>query len=44
MCALLRQPPKAIRGMWYRNLAALAQSAGVAPRMPTNIRAILSGI
>lgn len=39
--ALLNQPVSDIRQLWYRNLAALTNRAGVIPRLPPTLRDLL---
>lgn len=41
MSALLNQPAPAIRTLWYRNLATLANQAGVTARLPAVLRELL---
>ncbi|MCD0450470.1 TatD family hydrolase [Actinocorallia sp. API 0066] len=42
MSELLNQPSSAIRELWYRNLATLANRASVTSRLPSTLREILS--
>lgn len=42
MSELLNQPVKAVRSMWYANLATLTQRIGVTPRLPAALRQLLS--